>query len=109
MAFNYAPFAGLASSLIGSFGTEVTLSRNDEPIAVTSGVFSNRKVYQRSANGHVEVLAVKVLVIPAVDLDSPPLPLDTLAVGTGTYQVQAVKEIKPADTVISYELTVEGE
>ena len=110
MAFDYTPLKTTADNLIKQFGQTVTFTRLAETYSHTTGLSSSASTYtadivllgeskEQDATGLISESQNALLAS-----STEPLISDSVVVGSESYRVQQVNDVKPAATVIYYEL-----
>jgi hypothetical protein len=118
MVYSYKPFQNLASRLIGDKGREVTivyktdgvydpatntLSRGYEDSVQVVVFFKDAK--SNAAQGDIVEAQEKIVMIPALSNTAPRIN-DIIIDGNQEYTITDVKELKPANETILYEVRV---
>jgi hypothetical protein len=119
MAFNYAPLASTARNLITDFGQSVTFSRIAEThalldsgqpnfgaaMSVTTSTYTAVVVVLDEAKSEQgDTATIGVVHNALASSDSQIVVGDTATINSQSFRVVSVKEVKPATTVVVYEL-----
>tara|TARA_R100000951_G_scaffold84467_1_gene72249 strand:+ start:2267 stop:2614 length:348 start_codon:yes stop_codon:yes gene_type:complete len=115
MAFNYTPLNTTAKTLITNFGQSVTFSRIAETYNITSATSTSTSTYaavvaiiDESKEEQGETSVISVTHNAVAHSDTPILVGDTAVINSDSYRVVSVREVKPATTVVFYELQLRG-
>ena len=111
MAFNYAPLASTARNLITDFGQSVTFSRLAETYNITSATSTSASTYtavvvilDEAKSEQGDTATIGVVHNALASSDTQIVVGDTATINSQSFRVVSVKEVKPATTVVVYEL-----
>lgn len=110
MAFDYSPLNTTAKTLIANFGQQITFSRLTETYNITSATSTTTSTYTAEvamldeAKEEQGSSVIGVTHNAVAHSDTQILVGDTATINSQSYRVVSVKEVKPATTVIYYEL-----
>lgn len=101
----YSDLKNMADDLIKKFGQKVTVTRGTTNIGSGYGVFTEINTTLDSAPEYQIAVAKRAVTLNALKV--APEVGDILVVGTSKYSISAVKEVRPTDLTIVYQLEAE--